>query len=131
MNGLAPEYSQPLDNEQSEAMLQLMFLDEEPEGMRAEVIEQDVVCAIVCKRIDVLDLPVKVSTKGLVYLSLICKGNPGRSVVTLIDILDTEIEDVTMDDIVNLYPWGHYNEDRLGVVIDEHKQRVHKWSHIY
>ena len=131
MNGLETKYAQPLTEEQSQIMMQLMLLDEDPEGMREEIIEKDIVAAIVSKRIEALDLQVKLSTKALMYITLLCAGNPGRAVVTLIDILDAGYKEVTMKDLVSMYPMGHYNEERLGVVIDEHKQRVHKWSHIY
>ena len=131
MNGLENKYAQPLTGDQSQLMMQLMLLDEEPEGMREEIVGKDIAAAVLSKRIEAFDLPVKLSAKALMYVVILCAGNPGRAVVTLIDILDAELNEVTMDDLVRIYPWGHYNEERLGVVIDEHKQRVHKWSHIY
>lgn len=86
---------------------------------------------IILKRIEVLNLPIRFSKYALIALSAFVRS-PGEAVVLLIDCLDKfEGQEVTMEKLVELYPWGFHNEKEFAKRVDEHKERKHKWSEVY
>ena len=59
------------------------------------------------------------------------RGKEGHQVRTLIDILENDVDRVTLDTLIGLYPFGHYSEIALDKKIDEHKAGKYRWSKIY
>jgi len=121
--------SMALDVTQAKLLLSLRFMDEHEIPKKS--LEEDFVCQVVMKRINACELPLNIDNRAIAYISVLSKGNPGRAVITLIDILERDIENVTLDTLVGLYPFGHYSEDALCRKIDEHQARKYKWSKIY
>lgn len=126
---LSREDSVPMTEEQMQLWMNLYFIKDA--SVLDELIYNDFACKVIQKRIDVLKLPIVFDKKALAALSVLCDFNVGRMVVSLIDILDAEIKNVTLQSITELYPWGHYSQQALDAIVAEHKARKHKHSGIY
>jgi len=98
-----------------------------------EAIENDFLVNVVRKRIEAGNLPIEYDMRGLAYLSILCEGNPGRAVITLIDLLNNGAVRITVDSLVAIYPNGHYSDDVLRERIDKLKTGTGegKWDYLY
>jgi len=126
--------SQPLREDQQKILMSMvlseMSKDDISEMMKE--VNQIHLIQILKKRIEVLELPIKFNDYALGAILSFC-DRPGAVVLLLIDCLqEYENEEVTVDKLVNLYPFGFYNEQAMIDRIDnEIKTGKSKWSEIY
>ena len=126
--GNAMKMWKQLTKEQSEILMGLMMAESQiPE----EKIADDFLCNVIKKRITACKLPIEYETNGLVYLSVLCEGNPGRAVLTLIELLNRKEPKITIHALVDAYPDGHYTTEALEKRIDEVRERKSEWDYLY
>ena len=117
-----------LTREQSKVLMNLMMVESQiPE----EKIADDFLCNVIKKRITARKLPIEYETNGLAYLSVLCEGNPGRAVLTLIELLNRKEPKITIEALVNAYPYGHYTTLALEKRIDEVREQKGEWDYLY
>lgn len=122
----------PLNKEESTVLMQLILAEQR--GASPEIPEEEMpfTCRIIQKRVEVLKLPVKLTTVGLLATTCFAK-NPGQAVTLLIDYLtEFEGQELTVANLCKLYPLGFYTEAAFAKRVDtELKTRKAKWCHIY
>lgn len=84
------------------------------------------------QRVEVLDLPVKLTKRGLLAVNCFAQ-RPGAAIVVLVDFLTKyEGQELTCSRLANLYPVGFYSEDSMVDLIDNYmKPKKVKWSELY
>lgn len=127
--GFNPIYQQ-LTDEQSRMLISILLSNNEPDIPENEI---PFPIKIIEKRIDVLKLPIKLTTTAKLLLLVLTDGNPGKMVTSLIDCLvKFENQTVTKDMVCDLYPNGFYNENSFIEYVDNYlKLKKSKWSEIY
>lgn len=127
--GFHPSYKK-MDKEQSMMFLQVMMGS--PKG---EIPDEEApfILKVLRSRIAALNLPIKFSVKGEVIAMILSDGIPGRMMALLIDCLTRfEGQEVTEEELVDIYPWGFYSDESFADYIDNYiKPRKCKWSDIY
>lgn len=141
---LKPDQSQPLSQDQSLILMQLMMLEEQkPEVIPGllEGLKDEFLYKVYQKRVEVLKLPIKITNTALYALLCLC-DRVGHVPVFMIDCLEfqkarsPEIEkapEITLQDVMSeMYPWGFYNEIAFIDRIDnEIKQCKGEFDFIY
>jgi len=118
-----------LTEDQSKMLMTLLMADKD---MPDDMIAEDFLCNVVKKRIEACKLPIEYDNIGLAYLSILCEGNPGRAVISLIDLLNKEVPKITVQSMVDVYPDGHYSNEALEERIDTLKEKKDgKWDYLY
>lgn len=94
---------------------------------------------VAIRRLEVFGLPWTFSVGAFLCLGLF-PGTIGGTMVMLIDLLGEYGDNqVTVEDVVKVYPWGFYSEEALSKRIDEIKtdeakpesDRTIKYSYVY
>ena len=133
------KFTSPLSEDTSDLLLKLFMVDADckktgNKGPTIEECRKDAMCDLIMKRIDAFKLPLNFTPTGLLALTFLTEGRPGKAVVGLVDIL-TKFEgkdEITMSDIYDLYPNGMYNEKTFEDYIDNYlKPNKVKWAEIY
>jgi len=138
---LSKENSVPLRSEVGRFFIEMAMM-EATEGKKAfsqeelnslfEGEETPFPIGVVAKRLEVLKLPIQF-TKAAWSAFTIFPDRVGGVVLMLIDLL-TEYENqlVGLADIIEMYPYGFYNEEALMDRIDNHvKKGEFKYSFVY
>jgi len=123
---------QELSQEDAAFLLQALAIERTGQDLPPEDVEASLLASIVKKRIDVLQLPVKYTTLGLLSIGCFAK-NPGKAIVVLIDFLEKfENETITAEKLCTLYPWGFYNERSFTDYVDNFiRAGKARWAKIY
>lgn len=123
---------QPLDETQTSAYLNVVVaegtgvldtLDKEMQGLFTYDILR--------KRVEVLELQDKVGVGALAVATILGDGNPGKTMLALVDMLNLHDETgrkVTSQDVsLLLYPHGFYTDEQAMSLIDTYlkKGKVH------
>jgi len=85
------------------------------------------------KRLEVMDLPIKITERAKWLLFILTEQNPGKMNVALIDCLTEYSEGkVDYDEVVDLYPMGFYTDESVIDYVENYiKPRLCRWSQIY
>jgi len=92
---------------------------------------------IILKRIEVLSLPIKFTTTGLLGAYAFTENNPGKAMILLIDCLTIyEGKTITAEMLADIYPFGFYSEDTTNSYVDDYFKNLEvrpyvKWAEIY
>ena len=125
----------PMSDEVSELFIMITLADQKGKQVTEDLqdLAQDPLCDVLLRRIKVFELPVKFTPNGLLALSLLAGGHMGKTVIGLIDaVTKYEGKPVTFSDVVELYPFGMYNDETAKDYIDNYlKPRRVKWSDVY
>jgi translation elongation factor EF-1beta len=124
-----------LGKDATKSLLLLMFMPDDPETDKKmlEELSEDFIYNILEKRISVFNLPISFTIKAYLYICLLVEGNPGKAITILIDALtEYEGKKVDLEDLIELYLFGFYNEKVCEDYIDNYlKPRKVKWAEIY
>ena len=124
--------SQPMSEMQTKLLLACLL--SEMEGKEIETDDFPILAQIVKKRIEVCELPIKLTSNALVSVTAFC-SSPSEAIVLLIDALNTfsKNEIITVHKLSEqLYPFGFYTEKSFEDYIDNYiKLGKVKWSEIY
>lgn len=133
----------PLDREKFGELANLLMLEKRniPDEELMEAISPDFAYQLVTKRIEALELNIKITPLASLTLGLFA-DRPGFLIFMIIDILsklDAEEEkfgtrkEITVERLcLNFYPNGFYHSEQLSKYIEsEVKTKKHKYSYIY
>lgn len=121
----------PLTDEQTKMVLSILLaLKSDRQNVCkeiAEVFTDDFIAKVICKRINVLNLP-KLTPDAILFISLLAEGNPGKSVLMLIETLEKaeelKISDINIEFIMtDVYPWGFYQDDIFAQEFDQRREK--------
>ena len=126
----------PLRKETSELLMHLFFAESKNpgKGPSMEECRKDQMCDLILKRVEAFNLPLKFTPAGLLALTFLTEGRPGKGVIGIIDLLTKYEgkETIEMQDIYDLYPLGMYNTKVSEDYIDNYlKPKKVKWAAIY
>jgi len=132
--GFDPKFK-PLDDDSMKLLSRCLLVEMGIGSLKNPSIPDDelpFLSQIIKKRVDVLKLPVTLSSTGLLAVNAFAK-NPGQAVALLIDFLTKfEGKEISATTLSELYPWGFYTEDSMNAYIDDYlKPRKVKWAEIY
>ena len=88
---------------------------------------------VIQKRIDIMKIPIKFSVSAMIACEALSEGVVGKMVIILVDCLNEyEGQEITVDKVANLYPFGFYNEEVFTDYVDNYlKPRKVNWAHTY
>lgn len=126
----------PMNGEQCEALLVMLIAEMQDKQMfdklyESTVKEKDSICKVIEKRVEVFKLP-KFEPSAVMFISMIVSGNPGKSVLAMIDTLDAwkSIEKKSDDDKIDakfmstyVYPFGFYDNDGFERNFNEKREK--------
>jgi hypothetical protein len=92
---------------------------------RFDIIKNDFFYLLVKKRIDVYELPIRLTPEAYMCMGVLSQGNPGKLMVMLIECMNFYDEQrrkeyIRAEDIVRLYPASFYDEQTFIDIVDNH-----------
>jgi hypothetical protein len=114
------ENFKPMTGSQCETFLHLTIAEQSDKKQfdkiyHDELQPRDMICKIIEKRIEAFKLP-HLEPSAIVFISLLSEGNPGRSILGLIETLEhamksnPELIDSTFI-AMEVYPWGFHTPE--------------------
>jgi len=129
-----------MDEEQSKVMMSLIIGEMQGIELGEDIIGQDNGCRIIKSRLD--RAGVKYSLACLIFCSFLC-DSPGKAVMwayTLFKMYQKEQEEITLNKLVESFPWGFPTDDsqrecwdaqkgyKLGIKVDNVLDSPESWG---
>jgi hypothetical protein len=139
---MQPNKAQALTMEQSKLLMNLIV---QADGLDANPMPKGLAdcfpAQIITKRLQALELPIKITNSAILGLVLVMADSPGAIVVSLIDCLEfaypvvsesTEVKTISLKEVCEIYPFGFYTKDCLAQRIEGIKNNPNEsWNFIY
>ena len=121
---------QAMTDQQTETLLSIALMEcNDPEQfseISKKIFADDFVCKVIKKRIEAYKLDY-FSDSSIIFISLLCSGNPGKSVLAMIDALEalqkTDQKQITLDFMCQeVYPLGFYTPEAFRTEFERRRE---------